>query len=109
MLPRGFVSIIVSQVQDEDQLRLVEVLIQELVDASDADEYTTRWRACQVLQSIMGSIPDSVDLGSEAAEELQAAMLVRLDDAKPVVRAAAARALSRLPLPDEVRFTGLMG
>ena len=83
---------------------LVVLLAAHLVELSGVEEAAARWRACQLLQALLDSCPPEVDLGDDVLEELQRALLERLEDAKPPVRAAAARALKRLPMAGEVRL-----
>lgn len=102
-----FLGVIVSQAKVQSQANLVALLVVELAEFSEAEDHIARWRACQALQQIMDNICEDIDLGDEVLEKLQAAMLCRLDDIKPAVRAAAARALKRLPVPDEVQIISL--
>jgi len=49
----------------------------------------------------MGSLPADAALSDEVADAMEAAMLNHLDDTKPNVRAAAVRAIARLPIPND--------
>lgn len=90
-----------SETKSAEQLEFIEALLQHLVDLSFAKDHAARWRACQLVHCIMGSLPGDAAISDEVADEVQAAMLDHLDDAKPNVRAAAVRALARLPIPDD--------
>jgi condensin complex subunit 3 len=68
---------------------------------SRAADPTARWRACQLVACAMGALPAEEALADAAADAVEAAMLERLADARPAVRGAAARALARLPAPDD--------
>jgi len=71
----------------------------DLVPLSRAKDNAARWRACQLLHVIMASLPSDVALADDVADAVQDAMLERLDDSRPSVKAAAVRALARLPDP----------
>ena len=96
-----FIATFVSEVKSQDQVDFVEALLENIVDLSFAKDPTSRWRACQLVHCIMGGLPGEAAISDDAADMVQDAMLQRLDDAKPNVRAAAARALARLPIPDD--------
>lgn len=91
----------VSEVKSQDQVDVVEALLEDVVELSFAKDPSARWRACQLVHCIMGGLPGEAAISDDAADVVQEAMLQRLDDAKPNVRAAAARALARLPIPDD--------
>lgn len=71
----------------------------DLVPLSRAKDNAARWRACQLLHAIMASLPSDAALADDVADAVQDAMLERLDDPRPGVKAAAVRALARLPDP----------
>jgi condensin complex subunit 3 len=96
-----FLAAFVGQVRDQAQLDCVEEVLGELVGLSYAADHAARWRACQLVQCLMGGLPGEAAVADDVADAVQDAMLERLDDAKPNVRAAAVRALARLPMPDE--------
>lgn len=104
-----FVGVVAGQARDTEQVELVESLVGELVGLADAAEHVARWRACELLAAVMLSFSAEDGLSVEVLGALQEAMLERLDDAKPAVRAAAARALRRLPEAGEVRDRGAAG
>eukprot|EP00887_Chlorella_sp_A99_P006352 scaffold3.g6352.t1 len=96
-----FLATFVGEVGTQEQLDFVEPLIAELAALSYAKDPTARWRACQLLQGLIVAVPSDADLSNRVADTVQAAMLERLEDARPAVRAAAVRALTRLPDPGE--------
>lgn len=97
-----FMAAFAGEVKDQGRLDFMEALLGALVELSYAKEPTARWRACQLLHCMIGSLPGDAALADDVADTVQEAMLDRLDDAKPNVRAAAVRALARLPIPDDV-------
>jgi hypothetical protein len=109
VLPGGFISAIASQALEQEQVDLVESLLANLVVAAQTDDHAVRWRACQLVQAVMDHLSNDVEFEDNGLEDLQQAMRERLDDAKPVVRAAAARALKRLVQPGEVSRSQRLG
>jgi condensin complex subunit 3 len=96
-----FMGTFASETKSQGQLDLIEALLQQIVELSFAKDPTARWRSCQLVHCIMSALPAEAAISDDAADLVQEAMLQRLDDAKPNVRAAAVRALARLPIPDD--------
>ena len=65
-----------------------------------ADDKAVRQRVCQVLAA---ALAQQAELSPDVAEELEAALLARLRDKLPAVRAEAAKALSKFADPGPVR------
>ena len=65
-----------------------------------ADDKAVRQRVCQVLAA---ALAQQAELSPDVAEELEAALLARLRDKLPAVRAEAAKALSMFADPGPVR------
>lgn len=85
----------------KDRGAFIEALLGPLVELSYAKDHTARWRVCQLLHALVGNLPPEADPSDEALDAFQEAMLDRLDDSKPTIRAAAVRALARLPDPGD--------
>ncbi|KAH7619222.1 hypothetical protein Ndes2526B_g06177 [Nannochloris sp. 'desiccata'] len=96
-----FMATFASETKSQGQLDVIEALLQQIIELSYAKDPTARWRACQLIHCIMSALPAEAAIADDAADLVQEAMLQRLDDAKPNVRAAAVRALARLPIPDD--------
>jgi hypothetical protein len=96
-----FMATFASETKSQGQLDLIEALLQQIIELSYAKDPTARWRSCQLVHCIMSALPAEAAISDDAADLVQEAMLQRLDDAKPNVRAAAVRALARLPIPDD--------
>lgn len=89
--------------REEECLTVAEGLMEFLLELARAEERAVRYRVCLLLASIFNNLPGDAEVSAELAERMQAAMLERLKDKVPTVRAQAARALSRLADPGEVR------
>ncbi|KFM26188.1 Condensin complex subunit 3 [Auxenochlorella protothecoides] len=96
-----FLATFAAQASDEGRLTFLEQLLQSLASLMHAEDAPARWRACQLAQALLSGLPADAGLSEDVADGLQAALLERAADARPAVRAAAARALARLPDPGE--------
>jgi len=96
-----FMATFASETKSQEQLDVIEALLQQIIEISYAKDPTAKWRACQLVHCIMSALPAEAAVSDDVADLVQEAMLQRLDDAKPNVRAAAVRALARLPIPDD--------
>ena len=95
----NFFGTFANECSSDDRAAFIEALLLPLVELTYAKDATARWRFCQLLHALVGSLPPDVELSDEVATPFEAAMLERLEDSKPNVRATAVRALSRLPDP----------
>lgn len=95
----NFFGTFANEAGNEDRVAFVEAVLGPLVELSFAKDPTARWRFCQLLHAVVGNLPPDAELSDELVEAFEEAMLERLDDAKPTVRAVALRALARLPDP----------
>ena len=71
---------------------------------AQAKEHLARWRACQLIANLVNNMPEEAteQVGSSTLDQIERSMMrLLLQDAKPHVRAAAARALLRFPQMDE--------
>ncbi|KAL4426507.1 hypothetical protein ABPG77_008365 [Micractinium sp. CCAP 211/92] len=95
----NFFGTFANEAGNEDRVAFVEAVLGPLVELSYAKDPTARWRFCQLLHAVVGNLPPEAELSDELVDAFEEAMLERLDDAKPTVRAVALRALARLPDP----------
>jgi condensin complex subunit 3 len=95
----GFFGTFANECSSADRAAFVECLLTALVELSYAKDHTARWRACQLLHALVSNIPPEAELSDEVWDAFQDAMLERLEDGKPVIRAVAVRTLARLPDP----------
>jgi len=99
-----FFGCIAGQAESQSRVECVEMMLGCLVMWSKAKNVNTRWRCCQLVGSLMNTLPEEADISDETAESVERAMLGLLHDSKPTVRTAAVKALARFPQPSEVRW-----
>ena len=97
----NFFGTFANETGSEDRCAFIEALLVPLVELSYAKDATARWRFCQLLHALVGNLPPEAELSDEVLDGFQAAMVERLDDGKPTIRAVAVRALARLPDPGD--------
>ena len=81
----------------------VEDLVWDVLGFVSAVDKTVRARACQLLTLILNQLPE---LDEELSSSIQAALLARLRDKLPAVRAYAATSVARLADVGEVCWGG---
>ena len=96
-----FFATVAAEASSEERVVCVEALLEALAELTCAKDTTPRWRACQLVHALLVSLPPSAAISDEVADAVQAALLERLEDSKPTVKAQAVRALSRLPDPGD--------
>ncbi|CAB4271976.1 unnamed protein product [Prunus armeniaca] len=73
----------------------LEDFLRFLLPVSAAANRTHRFRACQIVSSIILQLPDDAEVSSELWDEVIDCMKLRAEDKVPVIRISAVRALSR--------------
>ncbi|KAI5336390.1 hypothetical protein L3X38_015657 [Prunus dulcis] len=73
----------------------LEDFLRFLLPVSAAVNRTHRFRACQIVSSIILQLPDDSEVSSELWDEVVDCMKLRAGDKVPVIRISAVRALSR--------------
>ena len=63
---------------------------------TQAKDRAIRFRACQIIAGVLNALGADAEISDDLYERMERAMLERLRDNTPIVRAQAARALSRL-------------
>lgn len=95
------------QGEEEDADAFCENFLAFLVSVARAQDKAVRFRAAQLISTVMNALDEEAELSDELYEDVRAAMLARLRDRHPPVRAQAVRALARLQEPgDEGDFEG---
>ncbi|KAL8207577.1 UNVERIFIED_CONTAM: hypothetical protein K2H54_059174 [Gekko kuhli] len=72
-----------------------------LLENHNANSKGVRFRVCQLINKLLGSLPENAQIEDELFDKINSAMLVRVKDRVPNVRIQAVLALSRLQDPKD--------
>ncbi|NXS56028.1 CND3 protein, partial [Brachypteracias leptosomus] len=84
----------------EDNL-LLNYVFNFLLESHDANSHAVRFRTCQLVNKILGNMPENAQIDDELFDKINEAMLIRLKDKFSNVRIQAVLALSRLQDPKD--------
>lgn len=74
-----------------------------------ANSHAVRFRACQLVNKVLGGLSENAQLDDDLCEKIHEAMLVRVTDKYPNVRIQAALAMARLQDPGDPRCPTTQG
>ncbi|XP_028939105.1 condensin complex subunit 3 [Ornithorhynchus anatinus] len=86
---------------DGDENSFVNYLFSFLLESHEVNSYAVRFRVCQLINKILGNMPENALIDDDLFDKINQAMLVRLKDKTPNVRIQAVLALSRLQDPKD--------
>uniref|UniRef100_A0A8C5SYH6 Non-SMC condensin I complex subunit G n=1 Tax=Malurus cyaneus samueli TaxID=2593467 RepID=A0A8C5SYH6_9PASS len=89
-----------SEEGEEDNL-LLNYVFKFLLESHDANSHAVRFRTCQLVNKILGNMPENAEIDDDLFDKINEAMLIRLKDKYPSVRIQAVLALSRLQDPKD--------
>ncbi|XP_056346966.1 condensin complex subunit 3 [Oenanthe melanoleuca] len=89
-----------SEEGEEDNLFL-NYVFKFLLESHDANSNAVRFRTCQLVNKILGNLPENAEIDDDLFDKINEAMLIRLKDKFPSVRIQAVLALSRLQDPKD--------
>ncbi|KFQ13345.1 Condensin complex subunit 3, partial [Leptosomus discolor] len=89
-----------SEEEQEDNL-LLNCIFNFLLESHSANSHAVRFRACQLVNKILGNMPENAQIDDDLFDKIHEAMLVRLKDKFSNVRIQAVLALSRLQDPKD--------
>ncbi|NWT49956.1 CND3 protein, partial [Erythrocercus mccallii] len=89
-----------SEEGEEDNL-LLNYVFKFLLESHDANSHAVRFRTCQLVNKILGNLPENAEIDDDLFDKINEAMLIRLKDKFPSVRIQAVLALSRLQDPKD--------
>ncbi|NXM54211.1 CND3 protein, partial [Illadopsis cleaveri] len=89
-----------SEEGEEDNL-LLNYVFKFLLESHDANSHAVRFRSCQLVNKILGNMPENAEIDDDLFDKINEAMLIRLKDKFPSVRIQAVLALSRLQDPKD--------
>ncbi|XP_006160689.1 condensin complex subunit 3 [Tupaia chinensis] len=87
--------------EEEDDGGILNYLITFLLESHEANSNAVRFRACQMVNKLLRSMPENAQIDDDLFDRINEAMLVRLRDKIPNVRIQAVLALSRLQDPKD--------
>ena len=67
----------------------------------EANSNAVRFRVCQLINKLLGNMPENAQIDDDLFDKIKEAMLIRLKDKIPNVRLQAVLALSRLQDPKD--------
>ncbi|NXI81637.1 CND3 protein, partial [Rhipidura dahli] len=89
-----------SEEGEEDNL-LLNYVFKFLLESHNANSHAVRFRTCQLVNKILGNMPENAEIDDDLFDKINEAMLIRLKDKFPSVRIQAVLALSRLQNPKD--------
>uniref|UniRef100_A0A8C4U8A2 Non-SMC condensin I complex subunit G n=1 Tax=Falco tinnunculus TaxID=100819 RepID=A0A8C4U8A2_FALTI len=89
-----------SEEAEEDNL-VLNYVFDFLLESHSANSHAVRFRTCQLVNKILGNMPENAQIDDDLFDKINKAMLIRLKDKFSSVRIQAALALSRLQDPKD--------
>ncbi|KFO94700.1 Condensin complex subunit 3, partial [Buceros rhinoceros silvestris] len=89
-----------SEEGGEDNL-LLNYVFNFLLESHNANSHAVRFRTCQLVNRILGNMPENAQIDDDLFDKINEAMLIRLKDKFSNVRIQAVLALSRLQDPKD--------
>ncbi|KAM9237761.1 condensin complex subunit 3 [Dugong dugon] len=93
-----------SEMEDDDGEEdggILNDLFTFLLKSHEANSNAVRFRVCQLINKLLGSMPENALIDDDLFDKIKEAMLIRLKDKIPNVRIQAVLALSRLQDPKD--------
>ncbi|XP_028721718.1 condensin complex subunit 3 [Peromyscus leucopus] len=90
-----------DQEEEEEDGGILNYLFTFLLKSHEANSSAVRFRVCQLINKLLGSMPENAQIDDDLFDKINEAMLIRLKDKIPNVRIQAVLALSRLQDPKD--------
>ncbi|KAL6058486.1 hypothetical protein STEG23_023502 [Scotinomys teguina] len=90
-----------DQEEEEEDGGILNYLSSFLLKSHEANSSAVRFRVCQLINKLLGSMPENAQIDDDLFDKISEAMLIRLKDKIPNVRIQAVLALSRLQDPKD--------
>ncbi|XP_004681444.1 PREDICTED: condensin complex subunit 3 [Condylura cristata] len=87
--------------EEEEDGGILNYLFTFLLKSHEANSNAVRFRVCQLINKLLGSMPENAQIDDDLFGKINEAMLIRLKDKIPNVRIQAVLALSRLQDPKD--------
>ncbi|KAM7008781.1 condensin complex subunit 3 [Tautogolabrus adspersus] len=85
----------------EDDHPFLSFIFNFLLESHKANSHAVRFRACQLINKLLGSMAENAQIDDDLFDRIHQAMLVRVTDKFPNVRIQAALAMTRLQQPKD--------
>ncbi|TSN95635.1 Condensin complex subunit 3 [Bagarius yarrelli] len=86
--------------EDEEEDTFLNFLFNFLLECHSASSHAVRFRVCQLVNRLLGSLSENAQIDDGLCERIHDAMLIRVTDKYPNVRIQAALAMARLQDPE---------
>ncbi|XP_064916684.1 condensin complex subunit 3 [Columba livia] len=90
-----------SEEEEEEEDLLLNYVFNFLLESHNANSHAVRFRTCQLINKILGNMPENAQIDDDLFDKINEAMLIRLKDKFSNVRIQAVLALSRLQDPKD--------
>ncbi|KAI4895422.1 hypothetical protein NFI96_024321 [Prochilodus magdalenae] len=87
--------------EEENDGSFLNFLLNFLLESHTANSHAVRFRVCQLINKLLGSLSENAQIDDEICERIHEAMLIRVTDKYPNVRIQAALAMARLQDPND--------
>ncbi|TKC40948.1 hypothetical protein EI555_017577 [Monodon monoceros] len=87
--------------EEEEDGGIINYLFTFLLKSHEANSNAVRFRVCQLINKLLGNMPENAQIDDDLFDKINEAMLIRLKDKIPNVRIQAVLALSRLQDPKD--------
>ncbi|XP_064305277.1 condensin complex subunit 3 isoform X1 [Phalacrocorax carbo] len=87
--------------EGEEDNSLLNYVFNFLLESHKANSHAVRFRTCQLVNKILGNMPENAQIDDDLFDKINEAMLIRLQDKFSNVRIQAVLALSRLQDPKD--------
>ncbi|XP_076026348.1 condensin complex subunit 3 isoform X2 [Genypterus blacodes] len=87
--------------EEVDDHPFLSFIFNFLLESHKASSHAVRFRACQLINKLLGSMAENAQIDDDLFDRIHQAMLVRVTDKFPNVRIQAALAMTRLQQPSD--------
>ncbi|XP_033871487.3 condensin complex subunit 3-like [Acipenser ruthenus] len=87
--------------EEEEEDPFLNYLFHFLLKSHDANSHAVRFRVCQLINKLLGSMSENAQIDDDLFDQIHEAMLVRVKDKFPNVRIQAVLAMARLQDPHD--------
>ncbi|XP_060773114.1 condensin complex subunit 3 isoform X2 [Neoarius graeffei] len=86
--------------EEEEEDTFLNFLFNFLLECHGVSSHAVRFRVCQLVNKLLGSLSENAQIDDELCEQIHKAMLIRVTDKYPNVRIQAVLAMARLQDPE---------